>query len=127
MHRRCWRRQTTGEQVKSMFDLPSSRLTAYLMGLPRWWLKMMVEVVTGHNRLNGHLYRIGASDTAKCEACGDAVEDTVHFLGQCPVLQAIRRNILGNEYLSAEQLGELSAADLLRFLKATKRFQPTDR
>jgi hypothetical protein len=51
---------------------------------PRREAAILCQLRTDKNRLNGHLAKIGAAQTDRCECRGNPPETTRHFLFECP-------------------------------------------
>src|SRR6267154_2613471 len=45
------------------------------------------------SRLNSGLFKLGLHNTGLCEKCG-SLEDSIHFIMECPVLDVLRANFL---------------------------------
>lgn len=63
-----------------------------------------------------------------CSICNLAErEDVLHFVGKCPILRETRRNILGNDFLSDEEvidlLNELNVAKLFQYCKTALSYR----
>jgi hypothetical protein len=54
--------------------------------------KLIVEAVTGHNNLRFMAAKCGASDSNECRLCMENEETFLHFLTDCPALEAYRMN-----------------------------------
>ena len=54
--------------------------------------KVLAQLRTGMSRLNGYLYKIGATESAEC-SCGAAKEDVGHFLFRCEKWEPERQKL----------------------------------
>jgi hypothetical protein len=66
--------------------MPSSRFLRAISNpkLTRSAASRIAQLRLTHVPLNGYLKRINRTDSARCPACGDDVENTEHFLLRCP-------------------------------------------
>ena len=58
-----------------------------------------------------------------CSACGEDEETTLHYLGRCYANSMLRHTIMGSYCLQSEELDRVTLHNLLRFARASKRFQ----
>jgi len=58
-----------------------------------------------------------------CSSCGKDEETTLHYLGCCWANSMLRHTIMGSYCLQSEELGRVTHHNLLRFARASKRFQ----
>lgn len=86
----------TGNSLRSIDSAIPGRHTLDLYDiLNKKEASILVQLRTGHSRLNGFLFKINISDTDQC-ACGQGVETSRHFLLFCPRFENQRR-ILANK------------------------------
>jgi len=64
-----------------------------ILNMSRQQLRLVLQVVTGHNTLNSHLYKLNLVPTPMCP-CGLERETGYHFIGECDRYAMIRLAIL---------------------------------
>ena len=65
-------------------SVPSKKWMLLIKSLPCRQAALIMQLRTGHIRLNKHLHRIHSSDTPYCPSCDEnAIELTLHFLFNC--------------------------------------------
>jgi hypothetical protein len=84
--RPAWTGQSSG---------PSARRTKDLLELNRDQLRCVVELLTGHCHLKGHLFKLGLTDDPTCERCLQEDESATHILCDCEVIAHLRFRHLG--------------------------------
>ena len=96
--------------------------TSQLIKLSRGDMRLVIEIITGHSRLNRHLTVMGAMNDPKCPECMESEETSLHLLAECPMYSLIRWNILGSDTLDTEELRNLKVGRIASFCKETQRF-----
>ncbi len=90
---------------------------------------MANQLITGHCRLNHHLFRLGYALTPACD-CGWPDENTFHFLFDCPRFSSLRGKLISacatSKVAWPPPLLALSQSSLIwntfiRYLSKTKR------
>jgi hypothetical protein len=119
-HCALWSLESSCRQSRIWMKKPNLGLTRYLLRLPSSKLRILVVLITGHCRLNKHLYNMGVSDEPICVACGMEDESACHLLYNCPSLVSLRMRTFSKPILSVD-----SASALLRFALASGRFTVT--
>ena len=82
-------------QTKKLWDEGNKHHSEILLEMSRVQLRMITNLVAGHNTLGSHMVRLGIANNDICRWCREAVEDSCHFLCECPALSNRRFNILG--------------------------------
>ncbi|MCP3666940.1 MAG: hypothetical protein GY696_31350 [Gammaproteobacteria bacterium] len=108
-------------QSKEFLDGPSLSLSRILLDLPRARLRQYVAVITGHNTLNYHLWRMGVLDDSLCLVCGMDEESSYHFLCECPAFVWLRYSVFGRDALTYGDIKRASVKDVLAFAKRSRR------
>ena len=58
-----------------------------------------------------------------CQQCDENEEGTAyHFIAKCPKFNNIRYQIFRKQFLEEESLKNLKVADILKYIKRTKRY-----
>jgi len=89
----------------------------------------VVQILTGHSFLNGHLYRVGYSASPSCR-CGESVESVEHFLFHCDQFRGHRERFssvclreMGSwpPALSSVHRFDTVFREMVRYIRATGR------
>jgi ribonuclease HI len=85
-----WLRQIIYRQTKIFFPIPNFPTSCNLMWSSCENLRVPIQHLTGHSRLNYHqsLQQPGLSPT--CRLCGEAPEESQHIIRSCPALSSTR-------------------------------------
>ncbi|KAG7094368.1 hypothetical protein E1B28_007969 [Marasmius oreades] len=112
-----------------------SHVNATLIGLPRQWCSLIVQLQSGHIGLNAHLHRIQRSPTPNCDSCtatGNSKPETVnHFLFECPTYRKERHLMKQKLGRGADSLAHLllgkkdTLRELIKFTGRTGRLKAT--
>lgn len=89
-----------------------------ILTLPKRDLRNVTGLLTGHNNLRYHLNKMGLSTEITCRLCEDAVETSIHVLGECTALMKSRWALTGKIRLEAEELANLDTSTLVKLAKA---------
>jgi hypothetical protein len=60
-----------------------------LLKLNRDQLRWMVELLTGHCHIKGHLFKLGLADDPICERCLEEDESATHILCNCGLCRPV--------------------------------------
>ena len=77
-------------QTKIWFPYIKKKISKGLIKLSRQELGLLVQLLTGHNRLRYHSSKIDPSLDPTCRKCREEAESTWHVLGDCPSLMSWR-------------------------------------
>ena len=88
-----------------------------ILDVPKNDIRIVVQLVTGHNHLNYHKHKMGLIPNATCRRCGRDDETSLHVLSQCLAIAGIRLQTLGSALLKPEEIRSLLAGDILGFLR----------
>lgn len=121
-HTERWRSASICKFGRLMVDKPDQKRAKYLLSLNRIQLKKVTEVLTGHCRLNRHLYVQGVKLDDKCPRCLGDKETAKHFIAQCPAFSMTRFAIFGKSQIEDCELHRAHPSDILRFISKTGRF-----
>lgn len=120
-HVQSWNDTKGCKTLKAFLPAPSKGLGKKLLTLNRINLRSVIQTLTGHCTLNGHLRTMGLVDEAMC-LCGRGPETVFHFLGSCDKYCALRFEIFGRHDLPPEQILSMSLPDLIQFIIRSGRF-----
>lgn len=121
-HKYIWRNVTDSKLTKKYLAEPNRGTAKYLMCLSRDKLKPIVEVMTGHCRLNKHLKVLGVNDNPICPMCLESEETAEHFIAECPALAGSRLSVFGEAFPSTDSLSWADPKRISRFIQKTGRF-----
>lgn len=110
------------ETTKKLLPKPKLAITDQLIRLKKTDLSLLVSLLTGHNKLNAHLHKIGVKSEPDCDKCGHTNETSIHFLCECPKYWRLRAKIFGNAFCNTATIASACAKDVLRFAKDSGRF-----
>ena len=122
-HKSRWFKESTCRQTKIFIKGPYQANLKNIGKMNRSSLRLLVQMITGHNTLNSHLFKMGLGTSPLCE-CARGEETSTHFLGECDRFANIRLVVLGGLYLNPEELSAVPFARLSRFIDKTGRFAP---
>lgn len=101
----------------------NQRRTKQLISQTKTECRSMVRILTGHCLLQGHLHKIGLSDTSKCTYCEEnsSIETAEHILCHCPTLSWRRYSCLGWFYLEdLTEMADLPISGIRNLIKALR-------
>ena len=105
-------------QTKIWFPVINRKKSEFLVNLDRKNLGMMVQIITGHCRLNYHESKINATTNSSCRFCQWEDETAWHLIGECPAFWRSRTDIFNYSFL--ENPLEWKVGQLLKFIRKTK-------
>lgn len=111
-----WNNQPGLNHSKALVRAYDSRFARELLLLSRNKLRILVRALTGHCGLNKHMYNLKISSTRECRFCKEADETPLHLICECEALMRKRSSYLGNYQLLPEELRNISANNIIRFL-----------
>ena len=94
-----------------------------LINLPLVDLTHLKELMSGHCRLNSHLYKIRRISDPSCPYCGETPETVTHFLRECQGIGKARKDIFGQNLLLPADLKCIEPQKLPRFINAFGRLR----
>ncbi|KAF8991878.1 hypothetical protein BDQ17DRAFT_1312734 [Cyathus striatus] len=128
-----WRKSPRFGRVNRI--LPFHQLPKFqklFFSLPRKLSTLLGYIITNHNPLHHHLYRIGKSPSPTCQRCHQHTETMEHFLFQCTAYTAARNTLARSCSLTHAclTLGKLLTtpkriAALFTYIRTTARFDRT--
>ena len=103
---------------------PDKRRAEKVLQLNKAQLRLLVAVLTGHCKLNSHLYRIGRKvkehdddDEEPCRFCLEQEETSLHILCECEALAGIRRStdLFGKGFPMPLEINRMEPHKILNF------------
>jgi ribonuclease HI len=126
-HTKQWKLSATCIQTKRVVEVPSGETWRYLRSLGRQALRLVTQVITGHNTLNKHLFAMGTVSSPTCTMCGVGEETSYHYIGECERYASVRQSVLGSGFLGQEDIKNIPLPALLKFIKVSGRFHDDQR
>src|SRR5579875_1118530 len=120
LHHKRWAEERTCRHLRLFMPDPYHKDRGNIFDLSRSTLQLLVQVVTGHNFLNYHLYKLRLAPSPVC-SCGQGEESGFHFIAACDKYAFLRLLELGSARLSAEDLQSMSLVDLAHFIVRSGR------
>lgn len=96
---RRWKSSTEYRQTKIWFPSVDPKKSKYFLNLSRSELGIVVQFITGHNRLNRHESLMSADRDPTCRLCLEAEETSWHLMCDCPALWKVRAEIFGVHFM----------------------------
>src|SRR5665811_1065761 len=118
----AWTNDDKCTQTKMIVKAPKQGTGQFLRSRGRQTLRLLTQVITGHNTLNKHLFVMGLVESPVCTKCGQGDETSLHYLAECGFYATIRENTLGSYFLRDSDLYDISIPDFLKFIKKSGRF-----
>ena len=84
-----WETSKAFHQTRAMLPLMGAEAST-MVNLSRQDASLLVQFISGHNRLLRHQRNIGGAPSSACRRCGQEVEDAAHLLWRCTDLAAPR-------------------------------------
>ena len=80
-------------------------------------LRIITGFLTGHCKLNGHLYKMKLKASNECRFCQDKEETPLHILTECEPLGLKRLLYLGKHQLEEREIPSLKPQLILHFIE----------
>ena len=117
--RQEWKSYAAARQTKIWFTKPDLRKSQKLLTRNRNTLGILVQFLTGHNKLQRHKnLQEKISDPFSCRLCGSAEETSFHVIAECPVLQRERMEIF-KTWSNMSETPEWTIGQVEKFLNKT--------
>ncbi len=116
-----WNASAKSVHTKLIWNEKLVKYSRTLLDMDRSQLRMVVNLITGHNTLGKHMVRIGKSNDDTCRWCGEEEESSFHFLCECPALSVRRFNTFGSYYF--QNIHDIHGTNpwvLLAYIKLSK-------
>lgn len=115
-----WHDYQHARQTKIWFQKPDPNKSKKLFGLNRENLSLMIQFLTGHNKLKRHRnIQNNINDPHSCRLCLEEEESSYHVIAECPATQVFRWNIFQSTTV-LQNHPDWSVSQILKFLKESK-------
>lgn len=111
-----WEASETCKHTKGIVAGPNQRNTKYLLQCTRSSIRELVGTLTGHCKLNKHMYTLRHSQTPTCRRCDEENETPLHWLSDCPALTNTRMACFGNYFMDFQLLKTANIKDIHTFM-----------
>jgi hypothetical protein len=109
--------------TKLFIDKYNPKVQKWLMSRSRKELKVLTEIISGHCKLNFHLYKIGKVNNPSCTFCNTEVESVTHYICVCSQYSGTRKDAFERNLLEPVSLKSIELSKLLKFILASGRFE----
>jgi hypothetical protein len=89
-----------------------------LLKLERNQLRWVVGLLTGHCHLNGHLFKLGLSNSPTCDRCQKENETATHILCECEALAHLRFRHLCQYYMEPSDYFDVPTYKILHYIRS---------
>jgi hypothetical protein len=98
---------STQRQARKLISGPDLATRARLLSFNRAQSRIVIGLLTGHNTLRRHVYKMGMCNNPTCRECSTMEETLVHILCKCEDLASLRHTYLGSFFLDPEDIWNL--------------------
>ena len=112
-----WENSNSCRQTKIWLPVVIPSISNALMNMGRLELSLLVQTITGHNRLRRHESLMNEAIDPICRLCAEDEETSWHLVGECPALWQQRMDIFHTHYLESP---EGSVFQLLRMINQSQ-------
>ena len=113
-----WYYSKAARQTKIWFPSLNKKFSRSLINLNRADLGLMVEMLTGHNRLNRHQSLVDKDVSPTCRKCREEDETSYHIIAACPRLLFRRWEAFNTPFLDENPIWHPKS--FLKFLRLAK-------
>ena len=113
-----WYYSKLARQTKIWFPSLNRKFSRFLINLNRADLGLMVEMLTGHNRLNRHQSLVDKDVPPTCRKCNEEEETAYHIVAACPRLLFKRWEAFRTPFLDKDPVWHPKS--FLKFLHIAK-------
>ncbi|XP_063390420.1 uncharacterized protein LOC134676066 [Cydia fagiglandana] len=104
-----WKFVKGQEHSKALIKGFNSRTAKELLGLKRHKTCAVTRILTGHCKLNKHMFQIGKKQDATCRFCQESEETAMHILCSCGPLMSKRSTYLGRHVVQPYEVQNITA------------------
>jgi len=108
---------STQRQARELISGPELATRAQLLSFNRIQSRVVIGLLTRHNTLRRHLYKMGLSNNPTCRICATEEETSFHILCECEALASLGHTHLGSFFLDPENVRKLSIGAIWNFAK----------
>ena len=121
-HRKEFINYKGGDTTKQNISGPNTHTMKGLMKQSRTNLSILTQILSGHAKLEKHLYKIGIKDSPICKLCNEEEEDINHFIYKCKSLEATRTEIFGTTITpETHPIKTMNRRTIIRYCKETDK------
>ena len=113
-----WWLYSEAQQTKEWFPSLNKKTSSELIRLSRADLGLMVQLLSGHNRLKYHQFKVDPNVDPTCRKCKGGIESTKHLFGDCPMIMDWREEIFGRQELEDYPVWNLT--QFINFMRKAK-------
>ena len=119
-HTERWQNSLDCRQTKMFLPNIDGKCWRIIRNFNRKNIMYATQIITGHNFLNRHLALMNVENDSMCNRCNLEPETIEHVVKSCPAYARIRREKLGEYYLT-ESISRYSLKKVLAFVSASNR------
>ncbi|XP_061728803.1 uncharacterized protein LOC133533774 [Cydia pomonella] len=114
-----WKFVKGQEHSKALIKGFNNKFAKELLELKRHKTCAVTRILTGHCKLNKHMFQIGKKQDATCRFCHESEETAMHILCSCGPLMSKRSTHLGRHVLQPYEVQNITAQRIWNFLDST--------
>ncbi|CAD7085101.1 unnamed protein product [Hermetia illucens] len=122
-HNDRWQSLNAARHTKLFLPEPNIRTAKFILSKSRRTCRCIVGILTGHNSLAGHMFRIGITEDDTCPSYNEEAGSTEHFLCECPAYGRIRHQIFGVDVLQLRRVASHPLTEILRYVNESGIFR----
>ena len=108
----------TGLAQAKKFIAYEPHRTRDVLSLDKKDLSTLVGLLIGHCQLKYHLSIIGKAEDDCCRLCMESAETAEHILCGCPAVSHVRQKLLGEPFVTPDQIRELEPRQVVGLYKS---------
>jgi ribonuclease HI len=109
---------TTGMAQAKKFITYSPQKTRAVLTLDKGDLATLMGLFSGHCQLRYHLSLIGKAEDDGCRFCMETAETAEHIMCACPAVGYLRQKLLGEVYITPDQIREMDPRRVVGLFKS---------
>ena len=117
----AWEKQPGWRQTKYFYPSPSKLLYKSTSKLARSQLTLLIQTITGQNKLNYLSHKINPQISELCRFCEEESETFIHLISECPVFINLRLEVFHTR--AFESLTDWKPHQLLKFAHHPQIFE----
>lgn len=110
-----WRQTQIGEHTKCFLNDIKPNISNQLLCLNKRNMRIAIDLITGHCKVNSHLAELRIRDDPDCDLCGSTRETAIHSVCTCESLQTTRNSIYGSPTMQAQEITNRPIKQLINF------------
>ena len=117
----AWEKQPGCRQTKYFYPRPSKLIYKQTSKLARSQLILLIQTITGQNKLNYLSHKINPAISELCRFCEEECETFIHFISECPVFIQLRLEVFSTRAFT--NLTAWKPYQLLKFAQHPQIFE----